>query len=151
MQLVEILATGPKRKVTKRIGRGPGSGKGKTSGKGHKGQKSRAGKGARIRRGFEGGQMPLYRRLPKRGFNHVPKKNWVVLNVEAMNVFREGTDITPELLQQKGLIKRVGCLIKILGGGQLKKKFTINAHHFSRHAIEKIEKKEGKAQVIGEK
>lgn len=148
MELSEILQKGPKRKNVKRTGRGPGSGTGKTSGKGHKGQKSRSGKGSRIRPGFEGGQMPLYRRLPKRGFNHMPNRRWSIVNVSVLNQFENGANVTPEDLLAKGLIKGTVDSVKILGGGVLEKKLTVKAHHFSRHALKKIEKAKGKIEVL---
>ncbi|MDP3981207.1 MAG: 50S ribosomal protein L15 [Chlamydiota bacterium] len=148
MHLAEILVHSPSKKDRKRIGRGPGSGQGKTAGKGHKGQMARSGKGSRIRRGFEGGQNPLYRRLPKKGFNHVPNREWCIINVGGLNIFREGSHLTPELLREKGVIKGKKSFVRILGGGELKKKLTVSAHHFSQHAIEKIEKLQGKAELI---
>lgn len=122
------------------------SGSGKTSGRGHKGQKARSGGGVRI--GFEGGQMPLYRRLPKRGFTNVFKKEIVAVNVDALNRFEGGTEVTPALLVESGVIKGVKDGIKILGNGNLEKALTVKAHSFSRQAREKIEAAGGRAEVI---
>ena len=128
-----------------RRGRGHGSGNGKTAGKGHKGQKARSGA---PRPGFEGGQMPLYRRIPKRGFKNVFKKEWSIMNVSDLNSYEEGTVITPELLIADGKVKQVTAGVKILGDGELEKKLTVQANKFSKAAIEKIEAAGGKAEVI---
>ncbi|HEY8363211.1 MAG TPA: 50S ribosomal protein L15 [Tissierellaceae bacterium] len=135
-------------KPRKRVGRGIGSGLGKTSGRGHKGQKARSGGG--VRPGFEGGQMPLFRRLPKRGFTNIFAKEYAVVNVEDLNRFPENTIVTPELLIQEGLVKsgKVVDGIKILGDGDVKVKLTVRAHKFSKTAAEKIEAAGGKAEVI---
>jgi large subunit ribosomal protein L15 len=134
-------------KNRKRLGRGPGSGTGKTSGKGHKGQNARAGGG--VRPGFEGGQLPLFRRLPKRGFNNYNfRTEYVVINLSDLNLFDEGTVVTPELLKESGMIKKQLSGIKILGNGKLEKKLTVKAHKFSLTAKEAIEKNGGKAEVI---
>jgi len=130
----------------KRIGRGDGSGTGSTAGKGHKGQKSRSGGG--VRPGFEGGQMPLQRRLPKRGFTIIFKKEYSIVNVKDFNVFEEGIEVTPELLQQAGLIKNLKNEVKVLGDGDLERKVTVKAHRFSKQAEEKITAQGGKAEVI---
>lgn len=131
----------------KRVGRGPGSGLGKTSGRGQKGQKARS--GASINPVFEGGQLPLYRRLPKRGFsNHMFKKEYAVINVADLNVFEDGTLVTPALLKEKGIIKKQLSGIKVLGNGKLEKKITIQAHKFSNSALEKIKGAGSKAEVI---
>jgi large subunit ribosomal protein L15 len=131
----------------KRVGRGPGSGLGKTSGKGQKGQKARS--GGNINPVFEGGQVPLYRRLPKRGFsNHMFKKEYAVINVEDLNRFKDGTVVTPALLKEEGIIKKQLNGIKVLGTGKLEKKLTINAHKFSDSALEKIKESGSKAEVI---
>ena len=122
----------------KRVGRGPGSGLGKTSGRGQKGQKARS--GASINPVFEGGQLPLYRRIPKRGFtNHLFRTRYATVNVESLNVFKDGTVVTPALLKEKRII---------LGNGKLEKKLTIQANKFSKSALEKIEKAGSKAEVI---
>ncbi|AEE90416.1 MAG: 50S ribosomal protein L15 [Tepidanaerobacter acetatoxydans] len=138
-------AEGSKRK-SKRVGRGMSSGHGKTSTRGHKGQNARSGGG--VRPGFEGGQMPLYRRLPKRGFTSIFKKEFAVVNVEDLNIFEENTKVTPELLIEKGIIKKVKDGIKILGEGDLKVKLDVEANAFSKSAQEKIEAVGGKAEVI---
>ncbi|MFA5527728.1 MAG: 50S ribosomal protein L15 [Peptostreptococcales bacterium] len=130
----------------KRKGRGPSSGLGKTSGRGSNGQNSRSGGGTRP--GFEGGQMPLYRRIPKRGFTNIFKKQWTLVNIEDLNLFEENTVITPELLIEAGLIKKVVDGVKVLGDGELNKKLTIQANKFSKSAVEKIESAGGKAEVI---
>lgn len=131
----------------KRVGRGPGSGLGKTSGKGHKGQNARSGGG--VNPIFEGGQLPLYRRLPKRGFSNADFKiTYAVINLEDLNQFEDGTVVTPALLKETGIIKKQLCGIKVLGTGELTKKLTVRATKFSKSAIEKIEKSGSKAEVI---
>ena len=130
----------------RRIGRGTGSGLGKTSGKGHKGQKART--GGSIRRGFEGGQTPLYRRIPKRGFKNHFATEYAVINVSDLNKFEDGTEITPELLKDMGLVKKQLDGIKVLGNGELEKKITIKANRFSTKAVSKIENAGGTAEVI---
>ncbi len=131
----------------KRVGRGSGSGLGKTSGRGEKGQKARSGGGKGPT--FEGGQLPLYRRLPKRGFsNHVFKIEYAVINVSDLNRFDNGTVVTPALLKETGLVKKQLNGIKVLGEGKLEKKLTIQAHKFSRSAIVKINESGSKAEVI---
>lgn len=131
----------------KRIGRGIGSGTGKTSGKGHKGQKARSGGG--VRPGFEGGQMPLYRRLPKRGFNNPFKKEYNIINVSDLEAFDGKNEITVEYLYEIGKISKIaGNGLKVLGNGELSKKLTVKASKFSASAKEKIEKAGGKAEVI---
>ncbi len=130
----------------KRVGRGIGSGNGKTSGKGHKGQNARSGGG--VRPGFEGGQMPLYRRLPKRGFNNIFAKNYVTINVEELERFENGTEVTAALLKETGVISKVLDGVKILGRGELTKKLNVKVAKFSASAAEKIEKAGGKAEVI---
>ena len=138
-------AKGANRK-RKRVGRGPGSGNGVTAGRGHKGQKSRSGYSQRP--GFEGGQMPLYRRLPKRGFTNIFAKKWAVLNVVDLNRLDDGSEVTPESLLEKKLIKKLGDGLRILGNGELQKKLTVKAHHFSASAKAKIEEAGGTAEVI---
>lgn len=134
--------------VTKRFrkGRGTGSGNGKTSGRGHKGQKARSGSGGKI--GFEGGQMPLYRRLPKRGFHNRNTKEIVAINVAMLNVFENGAEVTVEALQGKGLVSNPRDGVKILGQGELAKKLTVRVHQYSKTAAAKIEAAGGKAEVI---
>jgi ribosomal protein L15, bacterial/organelle len=134
-------------KTRKRVGRGIGTGNGKTSGKGHKGQNARTGGG--VRPGFEGGQLPLFRRLPKRGFTNAPfKTEYAVINVSDLEDFEDGAVVTPELLKEMGIVKKQLAGIKILGNGELTKKVTVKASKFSKIAIEKIEKTGGKAEVI---
>ena len=128
----------------KRIGRGHGSGQGKTAGKGHKGQKARAGRGMQI--GFEGGQMPLQRRVPKRGFNNIFAQEKAMVNVSALNAFEDGAVVNAAALQQAGLIRAV-AFVKVLGNGELTKKLTVQASAFSKSAQEKIEAAGGKAEV----
>jgi large subunit ribosomal protein L15 len=130
----------------KRIGRGMGSGTGKTSGRGHKGQGSRS--GSRLMRGFEGGQMPLHRRLPKRGFTNIFRTEYTVLNLDRLAELGE-TELTLEKLTELGLVKRRNDLVKVLGNGDLNVAVTVHAHKFSKAAQEKIEKAGGKAIVIG--
>lgn len=132
----------------KRLGRGIGSGLGKTSGKGHKGQNARSGGGVRL--GFEGGQMPLFRRTPKRGFTNIFAKEYAIVNLSDLNKFEENTVVTPETLLEEGIVKlnkdKVG--IKVLGDGELNVKLTVKAHKFSKSAAEKIEACGGKVEVI---
>ena len=131
----------------KRIGRGPGSGLGKTSGKGQKGQKARS--GVSISPVFEGGQLPLYRRLPKRGFKNAKFRTvYATVNVEQLNVFENGTVVTPALLKDTGLLKKQLDGVKVLGNGKLEKKLTIQANKFSASALEKIKEAGSKAEVI---
>ena len=130
----------------KRLGRGPGSGHGKTSGRGHKGQKSRSGYSQRF--GFEGGQMPLYRRVPKRGFRNIFAKRYAVLNIQDLNRFGEETTVTPKLLIEQRLIRKRRSGVRVLGGGALKKKLTVRAHYFSGQARKKIEQAGGSVEVI---
>lgn len=146
MKLHELSKPLGSTKATKRKGRGTATGQGKTAGRGMNGQKSRSGGGVRL--GFEGGQMPLYRRIPKRGFTNVFKKEWTILNVSDLDVYENGTEITPELLVSDGKAKQVTAGIKILGNGEITKKLTVKAHKFSKTAAEKIEAAGGKAEVI---
>lgn len=147
MKLHELKYNEGAKKDIKRLGRGSSSGTGKTSGKGQKGQNARSGGGVRI--GFEGGQLPLYRRLPKRGFsNAMFKTTYAVINVSDLNMFDEDTLVTPELLKEMGIIKKELSGIKVLGNGSLEKKLTVKAHSFSNSAIKKIEAAGGKAEVI---
>lgn len=146
MRLHDLSPAKGSTKRPKRVGRGTGSGRGKTSTRGHKGQKSRSGGGVRL--GFEGGQMPLYRRLPKRGFTNIFKKEFAIANIEDLNVFEENTQITPELLIEKGIIKKTKDGVKILGKGELNIKIHVAANAFSKSAQAKIEAAGGKAEVI---
>ena len=131
----------------KRVGRGVGSGLGKTSGKGHKGQNARSGGG--VRPGFEGGQLPLFRRLPKRGFSNARfKTRYATINLSDLNRFEDGAVVTPELLKEMGLIKNQLDGIKVLGNGKLEKKLTVKAHQFSSSAQREIEGNGGKIEVI---
>ena len=138
-------AEGAKHSDNFRRGRGHGSGNGKTAGKGHKGQKARSGA---PRTGFEGGQMPLYRRIPKRGFKNRNTKDIVAINVSALEVFENGADVTIDALKEVGIIKNERDGVKILGNGELTKKLNVSANAFSESAKEKIEKLGGKAEVI---
>ena len=145
MKLHELSPVEGATKAPKRIGRGHGSGNGKTAGKGHKGQKARAGHGMRI--GFEGGQMPLQRRVPKRGFNNIFAKEYAIVNVSALEVFDDGAVVDAAALAEKGLIRCACMPVKILGNGQLSKKLTVNLDAFSAAAAEKINAAGGKAEV----
>lgn len=146
MRLHELRPAEGAKKSPKRIGRGTGSGWGKTAGKGQKGQNSRSGGG--VRPGFEGGQMPLYRRLPKRGFTNIFAKEYTCINVDRLNIFEDGTEVTPELLREMGMAKKVNDGIKILGNGNIEKKLTVKANKISKAAAEKIEAAGGKVEVI---
>ena len=146
MKLYELSPVPGSTKEAKRKGRGHGSGNGKTAGRGHKGQNARSGGG--VRPGFEGGQMPLYRRIPKRGFTNIWGTEYTVLNVEDLNRFDADTVVTPELMKEIGMVKQVKDGIKILGNGTLEKNLTVKAHKFSKTAVEKIESAGGKAEVI---
>lgn len=130
----------------KRVGRGPGSGHGKTATRGSNGFWSRS--GSSMRANFEGGQMPLVRRIPKRGFTNINKKFYAVVNLEKLNGFRKGTEITPEKMLEEGIVKDLKCGIKVLGKGNLEKPLIIKAHAFSKSAKEKIESIGGKCEVI---
>lgn len=147
MKLENLSVVEGSRKLRNRVGRGTSSGNGKTSGKGHKGQKARSGYSRKA--GFEGGQLPLYRRLPKRGFsNAMFKKVYATINVSDLNKFEDGTVVSPELLREMGIIKNELSGIKVLGNGSLDKKLTVRAHKFSNQAKEKIEAKGGKIEVM---
>ena len=146
MKLHELSPSVGSKKKAFRVGRGHGSGNGKTSGKGQKGQKARSGGG--VRPGFEGGQMPIYRRLPKRGFTNIFAKKYTSINVEDLNKFDNGTEITAEVLKENGVIKKINDGIVVLGRGDLNKKVTIKAKRFSKSAEEKISAAGGKAEVI---
>ena len=146
MKIHELTPAPDSNKEVKRVGRGHGSGHGKTAGKGNKGQNARSGGGVRI--GFEGGQMPLARRIPKRGFNNIFATKYAVVNVSDLNKFKEDTVVDTELLIASGLVKKVNDGVKILGNGELNVKLTVKAAKFSQSAIEKIEKAGGKAEVM---
>ena len=134
------------RKQRNRVGRGMSSGSGKTSGRGHKGQNARTGGGVRL--GFEGGQTPLFQRLPKRGFTNINRKEFAIVNLSVLNKFEEGTEVTPELLLETGLVSKVKAGIKVLGNGTIEKKLTVKAHKFSASAKEAIEAAGGNIEVI---
>jgi large subunit ribosomal protein L15 len=138
-------AKGANRK-NKRVGRGIGSGHGKTAARGYKGQKSRS--GTSIRPGFEGGQMPLHRRLPKRGFNNVFRKEYTIVNLDTLSQFEAGASVAPETLLEKGIVKKLRDGIKILGSGELKHAVNVRAHKFSKGAAEKIQSAGGTIEVI---
>jgi len=146
MRLHDLRPAEGSTKSRKRVGRGTGSGLGTTAGRGMNGQNSRSGGG--VKPGFEGGQMPLFRRIPKRGFNNKFKKQWTIINVELLNSFEDGTEITPELLLETGVVSKVNYGIKVLGDGELNKKLTVRANKFTQSAITKIEAAGGKAEVI---
>ena len=146
MKLYELSPVEGSKKAARRIGRGHGSGWGKTSGKGHKGQKARAGRGMRI--GFEGGQMPLQRRLPKRGFNNIFAKNIVSVNVGTLEKFENGAVVDTQALIDAGIVKNSFDGVKVLGNGNLTKKLTVKVTAFSESAKAKIEAAGGKAEVI---
>ncbi len=146
MKLHELSPAEGSKKEAKRIGRGHGSGQGKTAGKGHKGQKARAGKGMRV--GFEGGQMPLQRRIPKRGFNNIFAKKVVAINVGTLNKFEDGAVVDIAALTEKGIVKNSFDSVKILSNGTVTKKLTVKANAFSESAKAKIEAAGGKAEVI---
>lgn len=146
MRLHELYPAKGSTKRRKIVGRGIGSGRGKTSTRGQKGQNARSGGG--VRPGFEGGQMPLYRRIPKRGFTNIFKKQYAIVNVEDLNQFEDDTKVTPELLVEKRIIKNIKDGVKILGNGELEVKLDVFAHGFSKSAKEKIETAGGKAEVI---
>ncbi len=146
MRLHELRPAEGTNKSKKRVGRGTGSGLGTTAGRGMNGQNSRSGGG--VRPGFEGGQMPLFRRIPKRGFKNRNRIIWTTINVEDLNAFEANTVITPELLIESGMVKKFNDGIKVLGDGELKVGLTVKANKFTQSAIEKIEAAGGKAEVI---
>ena len=146
MKLHELSPAAGSVKDVKRVGRGHGSGNGKTAGKGHKGQNARSGGGVRI--GFEGGQMPIARRIPKRDFKNIFGTDYAIVNVADLNQFAEGTVVDAELLKATGLVKKVYAGVKVLGNGELTTKLTVKAAKFSKSAVEKIEKAGGKAEVM---
>ena len=146
MKLHELKPAVGSRKERNRVGRGIGSGNGKTAGKGHKGQNARSGGG--VRPGFEGGQNPLFRRLPKRGFTNINRKEYAIVNLDALNRFEDGAEVTPALLLETGVVSSEKAGIKILGNGTLNKKLTVKAHKFSASAKEAIENAGGTTEVI---
>ena len=146
MKLHELSPAAGSAKSVYRKGRGPASGNGKTAGKGHKGQNARTGGG--VRPGFEGGQIPLYRRLPKRGFHNVFAKHYTIVNVDALNVFEDGSVVSADTLIENGIINDIQDGIKVLGNGEISKKLTVKASIFSASAKEKIEAAGGKIEVI---
>ena len=146
MKLHELQPAEGSRKVRNRVGRGTSSGNGKTSGRGQKGQKARSGGGVRL--GFEGGQTPLFRRLPKRGFTNANRKEYAVINLDVLNRFEDGTEVTPVALVEAGIVKNEKAGIKVLGNGSLDKKLTVKAAKFSKHAQETIEAAGGSIEVI---
>ena len=146
MRLFELSPAPGSTKEPKRKGRGKGTGQGKTAGRGHKGQNARSGGG--VRPGFEGGQMPLTRRVPKRGFVNIFAKKYVSINVSDLNLFEDGTEVTPELLKEMGVIRKISDGVVILGNGELTKKLTVKATRFSQTATSKVEAVGGKAEVI---
>ena len=146
MNLHEMKYNEGARHTTKRLGRGQGSGQGKTAGKGHKGQNARSGGGVAI--GFEGGQTPIYKILPKRGFTNFNRLEYAVVNLTELNRFDNGTTVTPELLKQAGIVRKQLDGIKVLGNGKLEKKLTVSCHKISKSAQAAIEKAGGKVEVI---
>ena len=146
MKLYELTPSEGSTKDSKRKGRGHGTGNGKTAGRGHKGQNARSGGGVRI--GFEGGQMPLYRRLPKRGFTNIFAKEYTEVNLAQLNKLEAGTVVTAESLKEAGIISKICDGIKVLGNGELDKSLTVQAKKFTKSAVEKIEAAGGKAEVI---
>ncbi|NMO75596.1 50S ribosomal protein L15 [Niallia alba] len=146
MKLHELKPAEGSRQERKRKGRGIGSGNGKTAGKGHKGQNARSGGG--VRPGFEGGQTPLFRRLPKRGFTNINRKEYAIVNLDTLNRFEDGTEVTPELLIETGVVSNEKAGIKILAKGNVEKKLTVKAHKFSSAAKEAIKAAGGQTEVI---
>lgn len=146
MKLHELKPAIGSTTAPKRLGRGVGSGLGKTSGKGHKGAKARSGGGKGP--GFEGGQMPLYRRIPKSGFTNIFRKEYATINLSVLDLFEDGTTVTVKLLKEHGLVKQVKDGVKVLGGGELTKKLTVQVDRFTASAKEKIEALGGKAEVV---
>ncbi|WP_147716688.1 50S ribosomal protein L15 [Bacillus cereus] len=146
MKLHELKPAEGSRKVRNRVGRGIGSGNGKTAGKGHKGQNARSGGGVRL--GFEGGQTPLFRRLPKRGFTNINRKEFAIVNLSTLNRFEDGTEVTPELLLETGVISKLNDGVNVLASGAVEKKLTVKAHKFSSSAKEAIEAAGGSVEVI---
>jgi large subunit ribosomal protein L15 len=148
MELHNLSPVPGSTKDRKRVGRGPGSGNGKTAGKGHKGQLSRS--GHKRRRNFEGGQMPLIRRIPKRGFTNIFRKEFAIVNLEQLTRFPEGTEVTPELLLAEGVISKLLDGLKVLGNGNVDKMLVVKAHKFSKKALAGIQSVGGRCEVIGQ-
>jgi len=146
MKLHELRAAPGSKRAPKRKGRGAATGQGKTAGRGQDGQNSRSGGGVRL--GFEGGQMPLYRRIPKRGFTNIWRVEPAIVNIGDLNIFEDGEEITADILKEKGLIKKQDSGLKVLGSGKLEKKLTVKANKFSKSAAAAIEEAGGKAEVI---
>lgn len=146
MKLHELKYNEGARRPRKRVGRGHGAGSGKTAGRGHKGQNARSGGGVPL--GFEGGQTPLFKRIPKRGFKNINRQEFAVVNLEDLNRFEDGTEVTIALLQEAGLVKKTLDGVKVLGQGKLEKKLTVQVNAFSASAANEIKKLGGKAEVI---
>lgn len=144
MKLHELKPAEGSRQVRNRVGRGTSSGNGKTAGRGQKGQKARS----KVRLGFEGGQMPLFRRMPKRGFNNINRKEYAIVNLEALNKFEDGAEVTPALMVEAGIVKNEKDGVKVLGNGELNKKLTVKANKFSASAKAAIEAAGGQAEVM---
>ncbi|AMV63706.1 LSU ribosomal protein L15p (L27Ae) [Pediococcus damnosus] len=144
MKLNELKPSEGSRRERNRLGRGTSSGNGKTSGRGQKGQKARS----KVRLGFEGGQMPLYRRIPKRGFTNINRKEYAIVNLDDLNAFDEGAEVTPEALFKAGVVKKELTGVKVLSNGELSKKLTVKANKFSESAVKAIEAAGGKTEVI---
>jgi len=146
MELHQLKRPKGAKKKPKRVGRGPGSGHGKTACRGHKGQRSRSGHS--LKRGFEGGQMPLHRRIPKRGFTNIFKKEYSIINLENLSAFNSGDIVNPEVLLKKGIVKSIKDGIKVLGRGEIRFPLIVYAHKFSNSARQKIEEAGGKTEVL---
>lgn len=146
MKLHEISPAPGARRSRRRVGRGPGSGLGKTSGRGHKGQKSRSGNSRK--RAFEGGQMPLVRRIPKRGFTNIFRTEYRLVNVDRLNDFEAGSEVSPETLQEAGLLRKGKLGVKILGNGEVTVALNVKAHRFTRSAVEKIKAAGGSVELL---
>ncbi|WP_418526466.1 50S ribosomal protein L15 [Ligilactobacillus animalis] len=144
MKLYELKPAEGSRQVRNRVGRGTSSGNGKTAGRGQKGQKARS----KVRLGFEGGQMPLFRRMPKRGFNNINRKEYAIVNLETLNKFEDGAEVTPALMVEAGIVKNEKDGVKVLGNGELNKKLTVKANKFSASAKAAIEAAGGQAEVM---
>lgn len=144
MKLHELKPAEGSRQVRNRVGRGTSSGNGKTAGHGQKGQKARS----KVRLGFEGGQMPLFRRMPKRGFNNINRKEYAIVNLETLNKFEDGAEVTPALMVEAGIVKNEKDGVKVLGNGELNKKLTVKANKFSASAKAAIEAAGGQAEVM---
>ena len=144
MKLHELKPAEGSRQVRNRVGRGTSSGNGKTAGRGQKGQKARS----KVRLGFEGGQMPLFRRMPKRGYNNINRKEYAIVNLETLNKFEDGAEVTPALMVEAGIVKNEKDGVKVLGNGELNKKLTVKANKFSASAKAAIEAAGGQAEVM---